>query len=139
MKTERLLLTPDTRNFLKIKAMILACDAPETLKLSLCLAAEEIFVNICSYAFTAEMMDQAEICFTLEVSDHIELSFEDNGMPYDPREQVTDPEEYDLDTQVGGLGKLIAFTVSDDVRYVYERNRNHLTMLKYIPGEKNQG
>lgn len=58
-------------------------------------------------------------------------TFTDHGVPFDPRQNVTDPDGYDIDTQVGGLGRLIAFTIADSVEYEY-RDGNILTLTKTI-------
>ena len=124
-------LSPDKQEFEKIKAVIMNSNIPQNLKLPLCLTSEEIFVNICSYAF--ENTDGERIIkFSLYQSDHIEVSFEDNGIKYNPLENdLTNPDEYDVDNQIGGLGKVIIFGIADDINYEYKNNRNILTIKKY--------
>ena len=133
--TQDLKLDVDLREFSKIREKILACDLPRQLKLDLCVAAEEIFVNICSYAFKDGIPAGEKILFTLEQSDRIRMRFSDRGVPYDPRESVISADDYDPDLQIGGLGKLIAFTVADDVDYEYTDGQNILTVTKYIKEE----
>ena len=130
--THDLKLDVDPREFSRIRERILACDLPRQLKLDLCVAAEEIFVNICSYAFRDGVPAGEKILFTLEHSDRITMRFTDRGIPYDPRESVISPDDYDLELQIGGLGKLIAFTVADTVDYEYTDGKNILTVTKYI-------
>ncbi len=127
----KLLLDVDKSEFEKIKEPLLLLDVPRSLKLELCVAAEECFINICSYAYPEGVPSGEKIIFTLEHSDRIVLRFEDYGIQYDPRESVTDPEEYDIDNQLGGLGKLIAFTVADEIDYEYTDGKNILTITKY--------
>ena len=57
------------------------------------------------------------------------------GFPYDPLKQVILPEDYDMETQIGGLGKLISFTIADDVHYEYRDGKNNLTLTKYFEEE----
>ncbi len=133
--THDLRLDVDQREFSKIREKILACDLPRQLRLDLCVAAEEIFVNICSYAFRDGVPEGEKILFTLEQSDRITMRFADRGIPYDPRESVISADDYDLDLQIGGLGKLIAFTVADNVDYEYTDGQNILTVTKYIKEE----
>ena len=130
--TYDLKLDVDLREFSRIRETILACDLPYPLKLDLCVAAEEIFVNIVSYAFKDRVHEGEKILFTLEQSDRIMMRFSDGGIPYDPRESVISADDYDPDLQIGGLGKLIAFTVADSVDYEYTRGQNILTLIKYI-------
>lgn len=130
-QSRKLMLDVDKSEFGKIKEAILSLDVPRSLKLELCVAAEECFINICSYAYPEEIPPGEKIIFTLEHSDRIVLRFEDHGIQYDPRENVTDPEEYDIDNQLGGLGKLIAFAVADEIDYEYTDGKNILTITKY--------
>lgn len=133
--SQDLKLDVDLREFSKIREKILACDLPRQLKLDLCVAAEEIFVNICSYAFKDGIPAGEKIQFNLEQSDRIRMRFSDRGVPYDPRENVISADDYDPDLQIGGLGKLIAFTVADSVDYEYTEEHNILTVTKYIKEE----
>ena len=55
-------------------------------------------------------------------------------IPYDPTEDVPVDVDYDPDSQMGGLGKLIAFTIADSVVYEYTDNKNKLTITKYLKG-----
>lgn len=100
---------------------------PGSVRKKLCLAAEEVFVNICSYAYEGAA-GTADI--TLEISDRITMIFQDNGKPFNPLEHPVDIGDYNIDTQVGGLGRLIAFDFVDDVRYEYKDQKNVLTLTK---------
>lgn len=124
-------LRADVREFQQIKKVILESVAPEDKKRPLCLVAEEIFVNIVSYAFGENQPEEPCIRFLFAVSDHVRMRFEDGGVPYNPLLQVTTAEEYDADEMTGGLGKLIAFGIADDMRYEYEKGKNILTLVKY--------
>lgn len=131
-KTEELLLDFDINEFSKIKDKILELPMKKSLKLELCLAAEERFVNICSYAFPEGAPDGEKIRFTLEETDWIVLTLEDGGIPYDPVENTASPDEYDIDTQIGGLGNFIAAESVDDVKYEYKNGKNVTTFTKYM-------
>ena len=128
-------LKPDTKEFGKIRQLILESSIPGPLQRSLCAAAEEIFINICSYAFEGKSEnDEKKIHFTYELSDRVMMRFEDNGIEYDPTVGVQYDIDYDMDTQLGGLGKIIAFTIADEVKYEYIDGKNTLTMSKYLKG-----
>ena len=124
-------LLPDRKEFDKIKQAVLASKLPRTMQLSLCVAAEEIFINICSYAFE-KSEGEKKIRFVFEHSDRILMRFEDNGIEYNPTTNVSYDDDYDIDNQLGGLGKLIAFTIADKVYYEYTDNKNILTIIKYL-------
>ena len=100
-------------------------DIPDASKKKLCLAAEEVFVNICSYAYEGEA---GLVEITLEATGPIVMTFRDEGRPFNPLDNPADPDDYDLDTQIGGLGRLIAFRFVDDVSYAYEDSRNVLVL-----------
>ena len=130
---KHLALAVDLEAFSRIRETILSCDLPRRTKFELCLAAEEIFVNICSYAFSGPAPEGEKILFHFDCDeDHAVLRFSDGGRPFDPRTDLPDTEEYDIDTAVGGLGRLIAFTIADSVDYEYLDGRNILTITKSI-------
>ncbi len=131
-------LAPEKKEFSKIKQVILDSRLEHSLKLSLCVAAEEIYINICSYAFESQAPEnEKRITFTFEHSDRIFMRFEDNGSEYDPTKSVDFGIDYNLDEQLGGLGKIIAFTIADSVNYEYTGNKNILTITKYLLEDKN--
>ena len=134
IKNKKLLdLEPDEKEFGKIKKVILESPLPGPLQRSICVAAEELFLNICSYAFEGRAPeDEKTVRFTFEHSDRIVMRFEDNGMKYDPTEEVELDVDYDPDSQLGGLGKVLIFNIADDVSYEYKDNKNILTITKYL-------
>lgn len=124
--------------FAKIREMILASDIPEDVKLPLCLSAEEIYVNICSYAFTGVSGSSRKVIFSMTTGDDVVMTFRDNGTPYNPLEDMKDNEaldEYDPEEDEGGLGKFIAFNIADDAGYEYMNGENILTITKTLKGE----
>lgn len=122
----------DVKDFSAIRDRILASGLPKPLVMDLCVAAEEIFVNICSYAFEGPAPAGEKILFFFEYSSKVVMRFSDGGKRFDPRVNLPDTDEYDIDTAVGGLGRLIAFTVADSVDYEYVDGRNILTIVKSI-------
>lgn len=99
---------------------------PDNLKKRLCLAAEETFVNICSYAYEK---GPGKVEISLDVSENIVLKFSDTGKPFNPLENQIEIEDYDPEEQIGGLGRWIAFRIADNVEYEYKHNKNILTMM----------
>lgn len=114
-------------NFDTIQEFILADGRiPSSLKKKLCLAAEEIFVNICSYAY-GEGKGNVEV--TMEISGQIVMTFRDSGKRFNPLENMADVSDYDIDSQIGGLGRQIAFKLADEARYEYSNGKNILTLI----------
>lgn len=128
-------LSPDVANFACIREAILTSPLPRQLQMSLCVAAEEIFVNICSYAYDEQEKKEQTVHFMFEHSDRVTMRFEDCGVPYDPTKNMTDGTGYNIDEQIGGLGRLIAFTIADEVIYERADKTNILTITKYLKEE----
>lgn len=122
----------DVREFSAIKEKLFMSHLPRQLVMDLCVAAEECFVNICSYAFDGPAPAGEKILFYFEYSNKVIMRFSDGGRCFDPRNNLPNVNEYDIDCAVGGLGRLIAFTVADSVDYEYKDGRNILTITKSI-------
>lgn len=131
-KRKVLELDYDIREFPAIRDYLFGSSIPKSMLMDLCVAAEECFVNICSYAFDGPAPEGEKILFELEYSNKVIMRFTDCGRRFDPRCDLPDTDEYDIDTAVGGLGRLIAFTVADSVDYEYRDGRNILTIMKSI-------
>ncbi|MBR0413584.1 MAG: SpoIIE family protein phosphatase [Clostridia bacterium] len=99
------------------------------LLLDLNLMAEEIFVNLCSYAYDGK---EGDIDIAINVAEKVELIFSDSGTQYNPTRNILDIEQYDHEHTVGGLGKFITFQIADDYEYQYEDGKNILKLIKNI-------
>ena len=116
---------------------------PPSIKKRLCLAAEEIFVNICSYAYEGKGLAAPEgrsmtasVEVTMQISEQIVMKFCDSGKRFNPLENMEDISNYDMDAQIGGLGRQIAFNLADEAQYEYSNGKNILTLIFY-GGNKN--
>lgn len=106
----------------------------ERTKRLIYLAVEELFVNIYSYAYKGEVetVDQwAHIVMTIK-NDELTLIFEDGGKPFDPFKDIQNPDDYDPDEQIGGLGRLMVIRVMDSVSYEYKDKKNITTLKKKL-------
>lgn len=128
--TKIISLNYDIKEFSKIRDMILKLPLEHSELMQLCLAAEEIFVNICDYAFPAGAPADEKIEFALSQSDVITLRFTDGGAKFNPAENVEDQSEYDPDNQYGGLGVFLTAKVVDTIRYEYENEKNVTSLIK---------
>ncbi|MBQ0099625.1 MAG: SpoIIE family protein phosphatase [Firmicutes bacterium] len=122
-------LLPEITEMEKIKEKILELPLSKEKKLNLCLATEECFVNICTHAFTNLDKENQKIQFSLIITDKVKVELSDYGIPYNPFENLSIPNEDEVDDKIGGLGQFIAFNVIDDVHYKYENNKNILTLI----------
>ncbi|MBO7364363.1 MAG: anti-sigma factor antagonist [Lachnospiraceae bacterium] len=107
------------------------CPAKDRMKI--CLAVEEIFINIAHYAYAP---DKGKAVVRVEVSGDpvsVTITFVDHGIPYDPLAK-TDPDIL-LDAEareIGGLGIFLTKKIMDDVSYTYRDGQNILTLKKNL-------
>lgn len=95
------------------------------------LCFEEIFSNICSYAFP-NSSGKAEISFIYK-DGSITINFIDSGIPFNPIERVDPDLSLPIDQiEIGGYGIYLVKTLMDEVNYKYENNSNVLTIKKKI-------
>lgn len=89
------------------------------------IAAEEIFINIASYAYPDS---EGDVSIEETVQDRrIDLIFSDNGIPYNPLEKVDPDINLELDERdIGGLGIYMVKEIVDQVDYQYKDGENCL-------------
>lgn len=104
---------------------------PPKVGMQIDIAAEEIFVNIASYAY-APVSGTATV--RVEVSGEplvVTLTFMDGGKPFDPT-KAQDPNVAlsAEEREIGGLGIFMTKKIMDDVSYEYRDGKNILTLKK---------
>lgn len=103
---------------------------PMKLTMPLLVSIEEIFVNVAHYAYA----DGGDVI--LEIDHDVEnrkltFRFIDDGVPFDPLAKPDPDLTLSADErEIGGLGIYMMKQTMDEVEYVYEDNRNILTMIK---------
>lgn len=106
---------------------------PMKIQTALCVAIEEVFVNVARYAY-----QDREGGVTLGIgldteSREITFRMTDRGVPFDPLKKpdpdITLSAE---EREIGGLGIFITKKTMDTVEYTYENGENVLTMMKKI-------
>lgn len=119
--------------FLEGELEKVSCDI--RTQTALCIAMEEIFVNIADYAYP-EGGGTARISIDIDEETRIAtFAVCDTGIPFDPLKK----EEPDITLsaerrEVGGLGIFIVKKTMDSVAYIRENGENRLTMTKKIGG-----
>lgn len=100
------------------------------LQTQICIAVEEIFVNIANYAYQPEV---GGAVIRIEVNDEIRIEFEDNGVPYNPLEKL-DPDitASAEEREIGGLGIFMVKKIMDAVEYQHIDNKNLLIVRKVV-------
>ena len=108
-------------------------ECPLKSSMAICVAVEEIFVNIASYAY-GDGTGVAALSFRFDEADRLmTLVVSDEGVPFNPLER----DEPDItlsaaDREIGGLGIFITKKTMDTVSYKNENGKNILTMTKKI-------
>ena len=95
------------------------------------LAAEEVLVNIISYAYPDKSGD-IEITYDVNEDKGLMIEIVDWGVPFDPlsipEPDIDAPIE---DRKIGGLGIYIMRSIMDEVDYRRQGDRNTLTLIKH--------
>ena len=118
--------------FLEEQLFDAGCSMKAAMQLQLAAEAEEIFVNIASYAYGPET-GTAWIQVEFEKAPRaVKVTFTDAGVPYDPLEKE-DPDVTlsAAEREIGGLGIFITKKSVDDISYEYREGKNILTLKKY--------
>ena len=127
-KTESL---PDVLGF--VEQTLEGFEYPMKTQTAICVAIEEVFVNVAHYAYVEGDGDMTlQIDFD-EVGRTIMFRITDKGVPFDPLKKpdpdITLSAE---EREIGGLGIFIAKKTMDSISYAYENGENVLTMIKKI-------
>ena len=108
-------------------------ECPLKIQTAICVAVEEVFVNVARYAYPECVGDMTLYIGFDEKSRTVTFRMTDKGVPFDPLKK-SDP-DITLSAEareIGGLGIFIAKKTMDSLSYVYENNQNILTMVKKI-------
>ena len=127
-KTEAL---PDILGFVEETLEGYGCSMK--IQMSLCVAIEEVFVNVAHYAYGGGE-GHVTLGIGFGASDGtVTFRMTDKGIPFDPLKKpdpdITLSAE---DRDIGGLGIFITKKTMDSVTYTYENGENILTMIKKI-------
>ena len=108
-------------------------ECPMKIQTAICVAIEEVFVNVAHYAYGDGEGDMTLGIDFDEKSRNITFRMTDKGTPFDPLKKpdpdITLSAE---DREIGGLGIFITKKTMDTVSYAYENGENILTMIKKI-------
>ena len=116
-----------------VDLMLEKYECPMKLQTAICVAIEEVFVNVARYAYQDGEGDvDLGIGFDKE-SREITFLMRDKGVPFDPLKKPDPDITLSVeDREIGGLGIFITKKTMDSVDYAYENGENILTMIKKI-------
>ncbi len=110
-----------------------AINCPPDVMVQLDIAVEEIYVNIAHYAYHPGKGPATIRVEVIEDPLSVELTFIDQGVPYDPLAKEDPDITLDLDDrEIGGLGIFMVKESMDKVEYEYKDGRNILRIGKTI-------
>ena len=116
-----------------VDRMLELYECPMKTQVAICVAIEEVFVNVAHYAYGDGEGDMTLGIDFDEESRTITFRMTDKGVPFDPLKKpdpdITLSAE---DREIGGLGIFITKKTMDQVTYAYENGENILTMIKKI-------
>jgi anti-sigma regulatory factor (Ser/Thr protein kinase) len=112
--------------------LLMQCNFKGSSKVQLDISVEEIYINICNYAYDEgggkAFVEFDAACDPLKVI----ITFEDMGKPYDPLLHEDPDIELPLkDRKIGGLGIFMTKKYMDDVSYEYIDGKNVLKLVKF--------
>ena len=116
-----------------VEQMLEAFECPMKIQTAVCVAIEEVFVNVARYAYPQGEGDMTLSIAFDEQSRAVTFCMTDKGVPFDPLAKpdpdITLSAE---EREIGGLGIFIAKKTMDSITYAYENGENVLTMIKKI-------
>ncbi len=127
-KTESL---PEVLSF--VEETLESFDCSMKIQTAICVAIEEVFVNVARYAYPDTEGDMSLYIGFDEQTRDVTFRVSDKGVPFDPLKKpdpdITLSAE---EREIGGLGIFITKKTMDTVTYAYENGENILTMIKKI-------
>ena len=136
---DEIILKPEIRELKtldkKVTELLEPYDINKSTLMNLKLIIEEIFSNICNYAYPQKDKDDL-IKIKMDFCENIlkiRMNFIDTGIQFNPPE-VKNPKSPNTidDAQIGGLGISIMKEYADDIQYEYINNKNILTITKNL-------
>ena len=103
---------------------------PLKLQTKICVAVEELFVNIAHYAYKDEI---GKATIRITVGGEVIIEFEDEGLPFNPLEKEDPDIKTSIrDREIGGMGIFMVKQIMDSVEYLRENDKNMLTIRKTV-------
>ncbi|MBR3102410.1 MAG: ATP-binding protein [Lachnospiraceae bacterium] len=109
----------------------MSCPVKEQMTIEI--AVEEMFVNVAHYAYTTKTGMVRIKCLPLDNNKAVEISFEDEGVPFNPLAKEDPDTTLSVEERpIGGLGIYMVKKSMDNVYYEYKDGKNFFRMRKNI-------
>ncbi|MDY5846614.1 MAG: ATP-binding protein [Bariatricus sp.] len=106
---------------------------PMKVQIQMNVAIDEIFSNICYYAYQPGTGDATILLDISENPTQVTVTFIDQGIPYDPLKQEEPDTTLSADERtIGGLGIFMVKKSMDELSYEYKDGKNILNMKKNL-------
>ena len=116
-----------------VDQMLDTFECPMKIQTAVCVAIEEVFVNVAHYAYGDGEGDMSLGIGFDDATHTITFQMTDKGIPFDPLKKPDPDITLSADErEIGGLGIFITKKTMDSVTYAYENGENILTMYKKI-------
>ena len=108
-------------------------DCSMKTQTAICVAIEEVFVNVANYAYGDGIGDVTISIGFEEESRTVTFRISDKGVPFNPLNKPDPDITLSVEErEIGGLGIYITKKTMDVVNYTFENQENILTMIKKI-------
>lgn len=102
-------------------------------QMAICVAIEEVFVNVANYAYVDGVGDITISIGFDEERRTVTFRISDKGVPFNPLNKPDPDTTLSIEErEIGGLGIYITKKTMDVVNYAFENEENILTMIKKI-------
>ena len=115
----------------RVDEMLEKMECPLKVQTQIDVAIDEIFSNICFYAYAPKEGEATIILEGLNDPKGISITFIDNGKPYNPLEKEDPDVTLSLEKrEIGGLGIYMVKKTMDEVCYEYKNSQNVFKIKK---------
>ena len=120
-------------NFISyVESFLKDANCSDSIINKILISCEEIFLNICKYAYNSE---HGDIFLDIRLNmGKIVIEIQDFGIPFDPLSYVS--KKVNETKKSGGLGILLVRRLMDDIKYLRDDNKNILIIIKNMDGDK---
>ena len=116
-----------------VNELLEKASAPAEIVAKTDIVLDEVFTNICSYAYAPAKGDATVRCCVGGDPAFLSLEFRDRGKPFNPLNKADPDITAGIeDREIGNLGIFMVKQIMDSVEYEYKNGENILTMTKRL-------